>query len=375
MQLKGIDVSRWQDDINWPLVKADGVDFVVLKSTQGETYEDPRFDDNAKGALAQGFEHGVGAYHYATLTSVADAIVEAKNLENSCRGYDFDFYVLDLECDNAGLSIDALSAAAKAFMDHVRQATGKKVGVYMNLNYFRNEVAYPSTGADFLWIARYRDFNLGAGVDSHIWQYADNGRVNGIAGNVDMDVAYTSFKDTKNPAPAPAPQPVPQPVVNKRQKNADGTYTIKSGDNLTFIARDFGTTVAHLVDANQLNDADHISVGQILRFDRPAPTPAPAPAQQTYTVQSGDVLSRLAVKFGVSMATLQNLNGISNPHLIRIGQVLKIPGSTPAPIVQPAAKSVLHTIARGDTVSELAAHFGSTAAQIKAWNNLDNHYT
>lgn len=83
----------------------------------------------------------------------------------------------------------------------------------------------------------------------------------------------------------------------------------------------------------------------------------------THKVVSGDTLSEIAVKYGTTVKALQDLNGIKNASLIRVGQVLKIPGKV-AP--------TYHTVKSGDTVSELAVKYGSTTSQIKSWNNLKN---
>jgi LysM repeat protein len=101
----------------------------------------------------------------------------------------------------------------------------------------------------------------------------------------------------------------------------------------------------------------------------PAPTPAPpkpAPVTgDTYKVVKGDTLSEIAVKFHTTVEAIKDLNGLKS-DLIKVGQVLKIPG---------ASQPVFHVVVKGDTVSELASHFGSTIAQIRAWNNLDSKYT
>lgn len=82
----------------------------------------------------------------------------------------------------------------------------------------------------------------------------------------------------------------------------------------------------------------------------------------TYTVQPGDTLSEIAQKYGMTVNELVKLNNIKNPNLIYPGQKIKLTGS--------ASKAIYHTVRKGDTVSELAVKYGSTAAQIKSWNKL-----
>ncbi len=94
-----------------------------------------------------------------------------------------------------------------------------------------------------------------------------------------------------------------------------GTYTVKSGDTLSRIAAKYGTTVAKLVEINGIKNPNLIRVGQILRL--------PGGAAK-YTVVAGDTLSRIAAKYGTTVAKLAADNGIKNPNLIHVGQVITI---------------------------------------------------
>jgi len=96
---------------------------------------------------------------------------------------------------------------------------------------------------------------------------------------------------------------------------AAGTYTVKSGDTLSRIAAKYGTTVAKLVEINGIKNPNLIHVGQVLRL--------PGGAVK-YTVVAGDTLSRIAAKHGTTVAKLAADNGIKNPNLIHVGQVITI---------------------------------------------------
>lgn len=101
----------------------------------------------------------------------------------------------------------------------------------------------------------------------------------------------------------------------KPTTQAAGTYTVKSGDTLSRIAAKYGTTVAKLVEINGIKNPNLIRVGQVLRL--------PGGAVK-YTVVAGDTLSRIAAKHGTTVAKLAADNGIKNPNLIHVGQVITI---------------------------------------------------
>ena len=120
------------------------------------------------------------------------------------------------------------------------------------------------------------------------------------------------------PAPTAAPQN-PPPTAPPPSAQPSGTYVVQWGDTLGGIAYRFGVTIAALTSANGISNYNQIFVGQVLHIAGGAST------AQTYTVQRGDTLAKIAARFGVSVAALQAANNLSNINLIFVGQVLKIP--------------------------------------------------
>ncbi|MEP7357265.1 MAG: LysM domain-containing protein, partial [Anaerolineales bacterium] len=116
--------------------------------------------------------------------------------------------------------------------------------------------------------------------------------------------------------------------------SADTTYIVQRGDTLFSIAVRFGVTVSALSAANGIANPNLIFVGQALTIpgpggggNPPPPPPPPPSGGGTYTVRPGDTLNLIAQRFGVSVGSLIAANGIANPNLIFVGQVLTIPGS------------------------------------------------
>jgi LysM repeat protein len=129
-------------------------------------------------------------------------------------------------------------------------------------------------------------------------------------------------------------RPPIQPVVAVQEPLV---YVVQPGDTLGKIAAEHGTTVAAIAEANGITDVNFISIGQQLKIpgatvhvtamqtSQAAPAAAAVAASgQTYTVQAGDTLSGIAARFGTTVSRLVQLNGLSDPNFIRIGQVLVI---------------------------------------------------
>jgi putative chitinase len=171
------------------------------------------------------------------------------------------------------------------------------------------------------------------------------------------------------------------------------SYRIQSGDTLGALAAQFNTSVGALAQLNGIDNPDLIYAGQLLQIEdgfdatapapvelNPPPTPPAAAAGQDYTIQSGDTLGAIAGRFGTTVDALASLNGIVNPNLIFAGQTLAIPGGAPvdapapAPVEAPAPVNVdqTYTVRSGDTLSAIAARFGTTYGAIAAANGIAN---
>lgn len=145
-----------------------------------------------------------------------------------------------------------------------------------------------------------------------------------------------------------------------------GTYTVRSGDTLSGIAARYGTTVAALAAANGIANPNLIYVGQVIRVGGgSAPAPAPAPAGGTYKVVAGDTLSSIAQRYGTNYQTLAAMNGIADPNRIYAGQVLKVPGGGAA-----APQAQTYTVKSGDTLSGIASKYGTSWQRLQQLNGI-----
>ncbi|MBD0318853.1 MAG: glycoside hydrolase family 25 protein [Gemmatimonadetes bacterium] len=184
-EMDGIDVSHWQGTIDWPAVRASGVDFAFIKATEGETYADPQFARNWAAAAQAGVMRG--AYHY--FRPGTDPVKQAENFLRVTRTGGSDLpAVLDVEVSE-GLAGDALLRAVRAWLETVERATGKRPIVYTYPDFW-NRYAAGSPGPYPLWIANYGRSSPTVPIgwtDWTFWQHTSTGRVPGIAGDVDQN--------------------------------------------------------------------------------------------------------------------------------------------------------------------------------------------
>jgi LysM repeat protein len=147
--------------------------------------------------------------------------------------------------------------------------------------------------------------------------------------------ATASPKPTVTPKPSASATATPKPTVTASPsptRSATISYTVVSGDTLTSIARKFSVSTTSIAIANGITNTNSLRIGQVLKIPPVASAPASSSSgttspsrPKTYTVKSGDTLSSIARSLGVSATELATLNGITNPNLIRVGQVLKVP--------------------------------------------------
>ena len=125
--------------------------------------------------------------------------------------------------------------------------------------------------------------------------------------------------------PTPTAQPQPQPTTAPTAAPSSGptVHTVQAGENLFRIALRYGTTVEAIASANGIANPAMIYVGQELTI--PAGGEAAPEGEATYVVQPGDNLFRIALRYNMSYIYLAQYNGISNPANIRVGQILRIP--------------------------------------------------
>lgn len=185
-------------------------------------------------------------------------------------------------------------------------------------------------------------------------------------------------KETPSPAPKPA-KPTIKPVTPSA---STGTYTVKTGDTLSHISRNYHMSVSGLKQLNNLT-SDLIFVGQRLKVkedkasvpSKPAPSKLVTPSSNTgtYTVKAGDTLSHIGRNYNLSVAKLKELNNLRS-DLIFVGQRLVVSNQSAKPVSTKSSSktsaNTTHRIASGDTLSGIALKYGTTVRSLKEKNQL-----
>ncbi|MDE7363173.1 MAG: glycoside hydrolase family 25 protein [Oscillospiraceae bacterium] len=190
VKLRGIDVSSWQDTIDWKRVKQSGVDFAILRSSF-YVRKDRMFEYNIEEAQKAGVM--VGVYHYCYATTVLEAREEARYFLSVIAPYEIDFpVILDFEDPSQeDLGKDKLTTIAKAFLDEVKNA-GYYTMLYANKHWMTKLLDMNRLSEYDVWLAEWRTAPTYSG-NFGIWQYTSEGRVAGIRGDVDLNICYRDY--------------------------------------------------------------------------------------------------------------------------------------------------------------------------------------
>lgn len=195
----GIDVSKWNGNIDWNAVKNSGVSYVIIRcgyrgSTTGALIEDPKFRSNIQGATAAGLK--VGVYFFTQAVNEVEAVEEASMVLNLISGYKIAYPVfLDVEPSGGradGINRDMRTAVCKAFAQTI-QNSGYTAGIYANKTWFTSYINTASLTNYKIWLAQYAAAPSYTATKYDLWQYSSTGSVAGISGKVDLNISYLGY--------------------------------------------------------------------------------------------------------------------------------------------------------------------------------------
>lgn len=333
MKKLGIDISKHQGDINLADLK-DKVEFVIIRAGYSNSI-DPKFERNYNLCKELGIP--VGTYWYSYALNVDAAEKEANTFLNVLKGKQFEYPVyLDMEDADGwkkrhGYNFDNSKAISEAFCSIVEGA-GYYTGIYASKSWFDTYLK----GLDRYnkWIAHWSNVSYEdkSGVGMH--QYTSKLKLNGYSGNLDGDYAHTDFptiiksgglngygKGTETKTSNSEPKPAES---SKSQTSSETIYIVKKGDTLSGIASKYGTTYQVLASYNGISNPNLIGVEQVIKIPNGTMSHITNTSSRTYIVKSGDNLSSIAKKYGTTYQKIAKDNNISNPNKIYPGQKLII---------------------------------------------------
>lgn len=350
MALDGIDIASYQSGIDLANVP---LDFAIVKATQGTGYVNPDYSR----AIAQVLGAGRlgGAYHYV---SGGNAVGEADHFVDVVGG-NVGKIILAIDWEQGDNSAWGDTAYLDAVVSRVIERTGVKPLIYCSQSVVASIQSVASARDCGLWVAQYADSNP-TGYQERPWnegayacairQYSSSGRLDGWAGYLDLDKFYgdaAAWGKYAGESGAPAPAPV-DPLAGKTDEQLaaeviaggygdgaarkqalgsryDAVQAIVNAKLADPLAGKSDEQLAQEVIAGKYGDGNARRQALGARYDAvQAIVNQLAGAARTYTVQAGDTLSAIAAKYGTTWQTLAAKNGLANPNLIYPGQLLTI---------------------------------------------------
>ncbi len=204
----GIDVSKWNQEIDWEAVKNAGIEFAIIRcgyrgASTGALVIDPRYQENIEGAIAAGIP--VGVYFFTQARDEVEAVEEASMVIRLIEEYDVDYPVF-LDSESAGgrgradgLDNDERTKAHRAFLQTIK-AAGYETGIYASRNWLKERLDMTRLSDYKIWLAEYADAPTYDEYYYHMWQYTSKGTVDGISTNVDLNLCYMKIDTSINHA-------------------------------------------------------------------------------------------------------------------------------------------------------------------------------
>ena len=340
-----IDVSEHNGVIDWETAK-NHIDGAIIRCGYGQdmaSQDDKQWARNVSECERLGIPYGVYLYSYAK--NIASAQSEARHVLRLIEGRKL-AYPVYFDIEQPGTEGVAV-ANANAFGDII-EAAGYWCGAYYNTDW-HNRVIKGQLDRFVLWGASYgandgqKHENRKPNFGEDMWQYTSVGRVPGISGNVDMNVCYRDFPSEILGTGQPTPQPEePKPSApsgstldlvvatlkgaygnGDARKNALGSRYGEVQGVIDHIATASASTLAEETKAGKYGNGDTRKTVLGNRYNEVQNIINGSQAVY-HTVRSGETLSGIAAKYGTTYQKIAQLNGIANPNKIYVGQKLRV---------------------------------------------------
>ena len=314
--INGIDVSQWQEDIDFEKVANDGIEIVYIKATEGTNYIDPYFREYYNNAKENNLK--IGFYHYLTARTEEEARNEANffvstiaNTIPECR--------LAMDFESFGdLNVEQINNISEAFLEEVINLSQKEVVIYSDSFNAREVFSLDLAQKYPIWIAEYGVNQPSENGKWSNWigfQYTDKGTIDGINGFVDRDYFTKEIFISE------------ATTIPERDKSeiSFSDFVVKRGDTLSQIATLYNTTYQYLAKINNIQNPNLIFTGQIIKVPNKFSGNVNDTSHSIYLVRRGNTLTYISKLYNVSIQSIVELNNIQNPNLIFTGEILRIP--------------------------------------------------
>jgi GH25 family lysozyme M1 (1,4-beta-N-acetylmuramidase) len=273
------DGSFIQSSIDFQQLKK-AASFVIAKCTEGSEAGSHFYDNTFAYTITQANKVGLmtHAYHYFRGISENDARAEARWTEKNLRKAKVKGQIFcDVEDNSLIHNKSKLTKYVAAYFDELYRLGYKKLGLYVNLNFYRNFIDYQALKKEFpgllLWLARY---NFEAGYKVDVWQFTSTKKIRGVDDpTVDLDYAYTNEMVDVKAAKDTSKKSAVSKIVDKVKKTVTSrkTHKIKSGDTLWEIAQSLkGVSVSDLIRWNPGVNPQALRIGSKIYIEGPKAT-------------------------------------------------------------------------------------------------------
>lgn len=300
MEMKVIDVSTYQGKIDWA-VTAQHIDGAIIRCGFGQdiqSQDDDRFKENVEACIKYGVPFGVYIYSYAKTVEMAKG--EANHVLRLLAPYkDKLSFPVYYDLEEMGTEGTAVSRAI-VFGDIIEE-NGYWCGIYAN-QYWWQTFLKDKLNRFTKWVAKYSNSKpSGISGTYDIWQYSSKGSVAGIKGNVDMNICYRDLPAEIRGKSTNVPVKKSNEEIAEEVIAGLWSVGVDRKNKLTNAGYDYNAIQA--IVNEKLQDKEEVVY---------------------YTVKSGDILSKIASKYGTTYKVLAELNGIKNPNKIYVGQKIRV---------------------------------------------------
>ena len=334
-KILGVDISEHNGSVDISKMKADGIKFVMLRASWGHFTEDVRVRENVAKCKAVGMPFGF--YHYSYADTDANARKEAESFLNLCRSLGGYTYPLCLDMEDAdGWKArnrvgDAQNLRTIKIFKDVIEGAGEYLTLYMSKSWFdrlrgQNKELIDSIDA---WLAHWGIAE--PSMECGMWQYSSDGKVNGSSARTDMNYAYKDYpsllgKLENKPVEPSAPV---ETYAHELYENIRFTTCYNSSYEAAHIqnpiqAKDMIRDTGKITNRIKVDGVSIYLIDNGMCWVNDGDIAGAASTEQVYVVQSGDTLSEIAARYGTTYQKIASDNGIDNPSLIYPGQKLVI---------------------------------------------------